>query len=122
MTRDEMSKAVWNEVVGLTRPEIIALLVDARFAFTQKWDRVGVWTTIKPSSPCLLLTRSVQANEQWRYNFYIIEMVDGEDENEKPSRYLGWLNEDGEELGDLYGDLRAGEYMVIAEHTEKGKV
>jgi len=71
------------------------------------------WTKVKPDFPCLFLTRA-KFHNRYNYSFYILEML-----HTSEGSYLGWLNGDGEEYGDL-ADLYAEEYLVI-ERTDSGE-
>lgn len=64
------------------------------------------WTKEMPNKPCIFVCRS-RYKDRWSYEILRIEWVDSDE-----GRYLGLLNEDGEEWGDL-AELVADEFLII---------
>ena len=73
------------------------------------------WTKNKPDFPCVVVSRTKQHDGTYEYELHILDWVDAMHADEK---YLGWMNTNGQELGDLESDLEADEYFVIEKLVE----
>ena len=68
---------------------------------------VNKWIKERPNKPCVFLTRNKFESENYNYDVWMIDWVESDD-----GLYLGLMQGDGEEWGDL-DDLLDSEYFII---------